>query len=239
MKAPAIVSAIQRATSQTEAIGLARECQLRRDEVRAQLEQMVAPEASQHPNPPARQKAFLAGPAALESLEREITALRYELTYLDELEMFATSRAEELRRAAIRKAAPRARAELPTALSRAGKALRNLDDALAALRDVVTPIAELASIPDEAFPLSDSETAALLELREAVWVVRHAPVLYPPVPANFPDTWGGDFPRSMNLVYERRGNGDCRKRLAPHRESFGTDFAEQPPEAWYRSSWAG
>lgn len=211
MNANEIASALRTNPPIERLVELQRACQPARDAVRARLA-AINQSASPHviPHGPARQAAIAKDVDAVLALDREVERLQTELQVLDDLESRIVAAMEVRRATDAKAAAPGARRKLPGAIAAADRALAELDKALAAITALIEPLATVASLPGEAFPITDDEAAALLELRDRVWTVRNAATLTPSDPEA--------FPKSHRLLWQRRGgDGDGRlvRRLPP------------------------
>lgn len=210
MNADQIAAELRRNPSIERLIELQRECQPARDTVRARLAAITQSQSPHIPHGPARQAAIAKDVDAVLALDREVERLQTELQVLDDLESRIVAAMEVRRATDAKAAAPGARRKLPGAIAAADRALAELDKALAAITALIEPLATVASLPGEAFPITDDEAAALLELRDRVWTVRNAATLTPSDPEA--------FPKSHRLLWQRRGgDGDGRlvRRLPP------------------------
>lgn len=196
-------------------IELQRECQPARDAVRARLADIAQ---SQNPNViphgPARLAAIAKDVDAVVALDREAERLHTELAILDDLESRCVAQMESRRAADARAAAPAARRRLPGAIAAADRAMAELDRALAAITALIEPLATVASLPGEQFPLSDAEASSLLRLREDVWKTRTVPTLI----CTNRDT----HPQAFGIAYEVRCDGYGERIIA-----------RQPPQRIY------
>lgn len=173
-----IAARLQRASSADDLHALQLACDARRREILARQAAIANPPGPMPP-PPARVAAIAEGLAALAELDHEAESLAREFQALDRLEMEIAARDERHREMTARAAAPKARRELPAAIRRVREALTALETAIAGVARQVEPLAAVAGLRGEPFPLSDDELAALLELREEIWRRRDVPTLIP------------------------------------------------------------
>jgi uncharacterized protein YecA (UPF0149 family) len=212
---------LRKATTHEQCIAVVNECDKRCTELRG-LIAAASMAVDPFPMPARRAKAIEQGPAAVEALDREIEEMEREGAYLVLLRRQAYEKAAKLREAAIREQAPKAKRRLPDAVARVRKALADLDASIAALSETLAPISELASLSDEPFPLSDRETADVLELREAVWTVRNSPAI---IPAGSPDDLSTQYPLSFAHMFDVRSRGETIfQRVGPPQRIDVTDI---------------
>lgn len=214
MNADQIAAEMRRNPTLERLAQLQRECQPARLAVAARLAEIRRPTSPAIPCGRARQLAIEEGVDAVVALDREGERLQTELALLDDLESRCVAAMEVRRATDARAAAPGARRKLPAAIAAADRALAELDKALAAIGALVEPLAAVAGLSDERFPLDDDEAAELLRLREDVWKTRTVPTL---IVAN-----RATHPRAFGLAYEIRPDGFGERILA-----------RQPPQRIY------
>jgi hypothetical protein len=207
-------------------------CNDRRMEIDARCAE-IAPSPSRHiPHPPERQAALLGGTDAVLHLDREMERLRVERDQCDHLEAACYQRDREIEVAEIQRAFPAAVRDDRGLMEHVSETMANFEAAVAALQARWTVIGQGVAL-GEAYPWNDDELAQRLELRNAVWRVRSVdpPHIVRDVYAdeqNVPSTprltiapEENVFPRSWQLLYERRG--DVVRVRRPPRQAASVD----------------
>jgi hypothetical protein len=200
-------------------------CGQRRDAIRERLA-AIAPSRSMHlPQPAERAAALAKSPAAVVDLDREVELLRVEFAQLDHLEGVIHAREVELRLEDLRRAYPQALRAVPRQVEALERAMASFDAAVAALQTTFLTIAERCGLPDgEQLPFDDDALVGLLELRNRVWTPRviSPPHQIPDIAREEIDDRIARFPKSWELVYERRGYAVAVRRPPREQSAFFT-----------------
>lgn len=208
MQAEALLAAVHGAKTSASLRELLPRFDMRRQVIRARLEQLVMPAGDALEPGPARAAALREGPAAMVRLDAEQQLLEAEQTVLHRGEFVAHARLRELEAGEALAAAPAARKAIPGKVGKVREALAALDAAIEALREPVNALAG-AIAHGEPFP-EDAFLAELLELREAGWKPRLWPTIVPPVDRAYARSVALHFTGTLPAYRDRTSHTDSR-----------------------------